>query len=227
MIAIPEIILYGASGHCNALRHSLEQHDAARIAAFIDDFRGDQGHDLDGRPVISFETWRSDYRERPCLVAIADTGTKRTLVARVLAAGGTFCRLYDAPGRGPAGVTIGAGSFAVPPVYVGPNTAVGAHVVVMPMTSIGHDVGIGDYCTICPSATIGGHVQIASAVFVGAGSTIINGKAGRPLVIGAGATIAAGAVVTKSVPPCATVMGNPARPLRDLAATLRTGSGET
>lgn len=220
-MAIPQIILYGASGHSNALKHSLEQHDAARIVAFIDDFRGDQGHAIEGRPVVSFETWRRDHRARPCLVAVADTAVKRTLVERVSAAGGTFCTLYDAPGSAPAQVTIGAGSFVAPPVYVGPNTTLGENVVVMPMSSIGHDVRIGDYCTICPSSTIGGHVEVENAVFIGAGSTIINGKAGKPLVIGAGATIAAGAVVTKSVPRGTTVMGNPARPLRELAVRPR------
>jgi sugar O-acyltransferase (sialic acid O-acetyltransferase NeuD family) len=225
-MAIPQITLYGASGHSNALRHSLEQHDVARVVAFIDDFRGDQGHVIDGRPVVSFETWRRDFRERPCLVAVANTAIKRMLVGRVSAAGGTFCTLYDAPGSTPAKATIGVGSFVVPPVYVGPNTTAGDHVVIMPMTSIGHDVRIGDYCTICPSSTIGGHVDIESAAFIGAGSTIINGKAGKPLVIGASATIAVGAVVTKSVLPGATVMGNPARPLRELAANLRSGRCE-
>ncbi|RME98758.1 MAG: acetyltransferase, partial [Alphaproteobacteria bacterium] len=40
------------------------------------------------------------------------------------------------------------------------------------------------------------------------------GKPGEPIVIGAGATVGMGAVVTRSVPPGETVVGNPARPLR-------------
>jgi len=42
---------------------------------------------------------------------------------------------------------------------------------------------------------------------IGANATILPG-----LIIGAGAMVGAGAVVTKDVPPGATVMGNPARP---------------
>lgn len=220
MIA-PEIVLYGASGHAHAVRCALEAQGLARVVALIDDFRGEEGLSVGGRPVISFARWRQDYRAHPCLIAIADTATKRRLAQRVAEAGGAICTLYDAPGRAPVEVMVGAGSFIVLPAYVGPNTRIGAHVIVMPMSSVGHDVTIGDHVTICPSCTIGGHVAVGSGAFIGAGSTIVNGKADRPLVIGAGATVAAGSVVTKSVEAGTTVMGNPARPLRALAAERR------
>ena len=95
------------------------------------------------------------------------------------------------------------------------------HVQILPMHSIGHDVVIGRYATVTPGVTVSGYVHIGEEAFIGAGATIVNGRPGKPLVIGAGATVAAGAVVMKSVAPGATVMGNPARPLRDLARSRR------
>jgi acetyltransferase-like isoleucine patch superfamily enzyme len=49
------------------------------------------------------------------------------------------------------------------------------------------------------------------------GTTIINGRQDRPLVVGKGTLVGAGSVVTKLVPPGAKVAGNPARSLRELA----------
>ena len=48
--------------------------------------------------------------------------------------------------------------------------------------------------------------RIESGASIGGGATLLPG-----LLIGAGATVGAGAVVTKDVPPGATVVGNPAR----------------
>jgi alcohol dehydrogenase len=51
------------------------------------------------------------------------------------------------------------------------------------------------------------------AVMTGAGAVIKQGQPGVPVVIGRGAVVGMGAVVTKSVPPGVTVVGNPARPM--------------
>ena len=56
---------------------------------------------------------------------------------------------------------------------------------------------------------IEGPVTINDNVWVGAKATIIPG-----VTIGEGAVIAMGAVVTKDVPPCAVVGGNPAKILK-------------
>ena len=49
------------------------------------------------------------------------------------------------------------------------------------------------------------------ALGIGAGAMIKQGTPDQPLVIGVGAIVGMGAVVTKSVPAGATVVGNPAR----------------
>ena len=56
-----------------------------------------------------------------------------------------------------------------------------------------------------------GNITIEDHVYVGAGAMIRQGKPGKPLVIGQGAVIGMGAVVTKDVPEGVTVVGNPAR----------------
>lgn len=55
-------------------------------------------------------------------------------------------------------------------------------------------------------STSNGHIKVCDDVWIGYGATILSG-----VVINQGAIIAAGSVVTKSVPPYAIVGGNPVK----------------
>jgi hypothetical protein len=70
---------------------------------------------------------------------------------------------------------------------------------------------IGDFVTFAPSAQCNGNVVVDDYAYIGTGAVIKEGTRERPLVIGKGATVGMGAVVTKDVAPFTTVVGNPAR----------------
>jgi sugar O-acyltransferase (sialic acid O-acetyltransferase NeuD family) len=223
----PQVVIYGASGHSFAIAqvftYSFAPIRVCDVVAFIDDYRGGQGLELHGTPIVSFSHWRERLLAFPCFVAVADPSARRQLAEKVLAAGGRFEGLYNRAELSMAHVTIGVGTIVATPTYIGPNSRIGNHVQIMPMCSIGHDVLIGDFVTVCPSCTVSGYVIIEAGVFIGAGSTIVNGTLNRPLVVGRGARVSAGAVVTKPIPSWTTVAGNPARPLRELAQRLVIG----
>lgn len=133
---------------------------------------------------------------------------------------------------------IGAGTRIWQFVVVLPNARIGQDCNICSHCLIENDVVIGDRVTvksgvqlwdglrvdddvfIGPNVTFtndkhpkSGNVnfkllstRIESGVSIGGGSTLLPG-----VLIGAGATVGAGAVVTKDVPPGATVIGNPAR----------------
>ncbi|QIB34489.1 hypothetical protein [Ancylobacter pratisalsi] len=222
---VPDIAVYGASGHAYAVTCVLEEglrgQPQARVAAYIDDFEGGKGGTFKGMPLLNFEQWHQVAPRLPIFISIGKTAARRKLAEKVLAAGGWLADLHVAPAHRFRDVAIGVGTSVCPPCYIGPETRIGDNIHIMPMCSIGHEVEVGDHCTICPSCTISGHVVIEPGVFLGAGATIVNGRVDRPLVIGAGATVAAGAMVSKSVAPGETVMGNPARPLREMARARR------
>lgn len=205
----------------HSLDHASSPDGICDTVAFIDDRVGGTGLSLFDRPIISFEQWREHHRHLVAMVAVGSPPARRRLVEKMLEAGGVFRSIYGQSRFNPAQIEIGAGAAIATQVYVGPNTSIGNHVHIMPMCSIGHDVTIRDYSTVAPGCTISGHVVIEAEVFIGAGSTIVNGRAGAPLIIGHGTVIAAGSTVTKSLPAGSKVAGNPARPLRQIAMENR------
>lgn len=107
-------------------------------------------------------------------------------------------------------IDLGPGTVVCANSVLTCNLVLGAHVQVNLACTIGHDAAIGDFSTLSPGVNISGCVHLERGVFVGTNACIINGKTDRPLRIGAGAVIAAGACVTKDVPPHALVAGVPA-----------------
>lgn len=67
------------------------------------------------------------------------------------------------------------------------------------------------------AVTIGKPIVIKSNVWIAAGATIIGG-----VTVGENSVVAAGAVVTKDVPPNALVGGNPARIIRTIGGEIQT-----
>ena len=220
------VVLYGASGTAVAAREfwragSLWSSGVplCEVVGYIDDFRGDDSISIDGVPVMTLEKWRKRLPDVPCMIAIGDPHARRRLVARVKSAGGSFCSVYDSNGWISPDITVGEGTMIAPaPTYIGPLTTIGNHVMIMHFSVINHNCTIGDYVVICPSVNVSGQVVIEDEVFIGVGATIVNGSEQKPLRIGRGATVCAGAVVFRSVAAKTKVAGNPAQDLRSLFA---------
>ena len=213
----PRIVLYGASGYAalwrDMVRRGFRGAPLAEVVAFIDDFAPQVVASVEGVPVISFAAWRRELAGLPVAVTIGDPGDRRRLAEQVAAAGGRFTSLDYSANLFSASIAIGEGCLLASTLYVGPFTTIGRHVHLNPMASVGHDCQIGDFVTVCASCTISGYVTVEDGVFLGAGSTIVNGTSKQRLIIGAGAFVGAGAVLTRSLPEGARVFGNPARDL--------------
>jgi len=111
-------------------------------------------------------------------------------------------------------VEIAEGAALSPFVSITSNIKIGKCFHANLYSYVEHDCVIGDFVTFAPGVQCNGNIHIHDHVYIGAGAVIKQGTPDQPLIIGRGAVVGMGAVVTKSVPAGVTVVGNPARLLK-------------
>ncbi len=177
------------------------------VAGFLDDHaRGPTT--AEGWPILG--TVDQGRTAMSCVIAVGAPRTRRRLAMRLQHFHPRFTAI-DVGGRRHPTVDIAAGSMMVAGVRTTVMTSIGTHFIANLNCTIGHDVRIGDFVTLAPLVAVSGNVQIGSGVEIGTGACIREG-----LRIGEGAMVGMGAVVVKDVEPNTVVVGNPARPVKDL-----------
>jgi UDP-perosamine 4-acetyltransferase len=102
-------------------------------------------------------------------------------------------------------VTLAPGVFVGPQAVIGPRTTISEGAIINTSAVVEHDCQVGAFTHVAPGSVLTGAVIVGRDVMVGARSVIVPER-----VVGDGAFIAAGAVVTKNVEPGTRVAGCPA-----------------
>jgi sugar O-acyltransferase (sialic acid O-acetyltransferase NeuD family) len=161
-----------------------------------------------GRDVLSFE---DEFEPGSFVVGVGDPDLRRRLASMAVARGlEPVSVVHPSSVCDSDRVDVAAGAVLCAGTILTADIQIGSHAYLNIGASVSHDVTIGDFSVLSPRATVCGHVRIGHGVMVGAGATIINGTAARPLRIGDDAVIAAGACVTRDVEQGSMVAGVPA-----------------
>lgn len=215
---IKKLVLIGAGGFGREVALSLIRtinlnKPTYELLGFLDD--GKQFHSgmsIDGIPWLGNRYWILDHKEDVfCTCTVGRSALKRSIQEELTEKGVKFesiiaNNMYIAPNS-----TIGPGCVIYGGVTISVNCKIGAGVLFNDGVKLGHDVTIGDYTVIMPDTGISGCCKIGSEVDIGGHAFIIPGKK-----VGDGARIAAGSIVFSNVKAGSTVLGNPAKRMREL-----------
>jgi len=153
----------------------------------------------------SVEEWARNSAPRSRYVlGIGDPAVRRRITEQLSRAGvQAFTAIHPSATFG-ANSQVGAGSVICAGVAVSNHVRLGRFVHLNPNATIGHDAVLEEFVSVNPGAVISGGVAIGASVLIGASATVL-----QNLAVGEGSILGAGSVVTRHVPPHATVKGVP------------------
>ena len=207
--------IYGASGCGRSLmpvaRQQLARESDVSEIVFIDDAL-ESVAEVNGHRAINYLAFLNETAsEKYVQIAIANSHVREKIAQRLKMDGIHLWSIIADHVVLMDQIELAEGSALSPFVTIGSNVKIGKCFHANLYSYVEHDCVIGDFVTFAPGVKCNGNIHIQDHAYIGAGAMIKQGTPDQPLIIGAGAVVGMGAVVTKSVPAGATVVGNPAR----------------
>lgn len=181
-------------------------------AVFIDDAVTDDARIVNGHRVLSYREFvEGEFPDKFVSIAIADGKVRARILDRLGSDGVRTFSVVSPSATVLDGNVIADGAVLCGYSHVTSNARIGRCFHANIYSYVAHDCIIGDFVTLAPGAKVNGNVVVEDYAYIGTGAMIRQGRPGQPIVIGEGAVVGMGAVVTKDVARGSTVVGNPAR----------------
>ena len=204
--------IYGAGGFGREISSLLRAYPGVNSDIyFIDD--GLAGATISDLQVLSLDQFAALNGDKRVSLAIADSRIRENLYDKVRKRGLSFESIFDQTSIIGRNVEIGKGAVLMAYSHITCSVKIGRQFHANFYSYVAHDCQIGDFVTFAPRVNCNGNVKIENHAYIGTGAILKQGTPDKPLLIGEGAVVGMGAVVTKDVPAGAVVVGNPARPL--------------
>ena len=221
---LKKIVLIGAGGFGREVATIIEMRNKVavqsgkepvyKLLGFLDD--GENYHEgmfINGYPWLGKKEWILAHKDEVLCNCTIGKPSVKAEIQKMLEMQGVKFETLIAWGSfvfSPL-ADIGPGCVFYGGVTISVNCKIGAGVLLNLNVNVGHDVVIGDYTTVMPSTGISGGCMIGEEVSIGGHAFIVPGRK-----IGEKATVAAGSIVFTNVRAGTTVLGNPARRMKEL-----------
>lgn len=143
-------------------------------------------------------------------VAIGENHLRLRLLARALEIGFELVNAVSPSAILSPSITLGTGTAIMAGAIINAAARIGDGVIINTNASVDHDCCIGHGAHIGPASALAGGVQVGEESSLGVGTCVIPG-----IRIGNRVTIGAGSVVIRDIPDDVTVVGVPARIVRE------------
>lgn len=208
------VLIIGAGGHAQVVADILlRMQDAGEDVipvGFLDDNRELMHRTFLGLPVLGTIGDRSGVAHDALIVALGDNRTRRRTFERLRKEGERFATAKHPRATVAPDVQIGEGCMICAGVVINTGTVVGSNVILNTACTVDHHNHIESHVHVAPGSHLGGGVIIGEGSLIGIGSTVM-----PRLKTGAWSVVGAGALVHTNVQDRATVVGVPAKPVRN------------
>jgi len=207
------IIILGAGGHGRVVLDIFLQNGKHKPVGFLDNNKNLHGRRVDGLPVLGGMEQLEDLRKHGiegAVVAIGDNGIRRAMGNIIKQHAFELVNAVHPSAQLATSVSLSKGVVIAAGALVCAHCQIGDYTILNTGCIVDHESMIGTSAHICPGVRLAGHVTVESGAFVGIGATIV-----QNVRLGFESVVAAGAVVIRDVEPMTTVVGVPARVVKD------------
>jgi UDP-perosamine 4-acetyltransferase len=207
-----DVVILGAGGHGKVVLDILRAAEQHRISGFLDADAALADTTVSGVKVLGHVNLLLKLRQqkiRGAVVAIGDNRVRQSYARLVFEAGMELLNAIHPTASISRSAKVGKNVVIAAGAVICAEASLADSVIANTSCVIDHECEIGESSHICPGVVLGGRVRIGSGAMVGLGARVL-----PCLSVGDHAIVGAGATVIRDVPAGATVVGVPARVIK-------------
>lgn len=199
-----KVVVFGAGGHARVVIDCLQ--DQGITVAGVFDAKPVSSENYPAIPYLGNYDTRVAH-DLPMIIAIGNNLSRKTLSEK---SSHKFAVAIHPSASVSANATVAEGTMILHRAILQTRSIVGRHVILNTGSQVDHDCVLEAFVHIGPGAVLCGSITVGEGALIGAGAVITPG-----ITIGKWAIVGAGAVVIENVPDHATVVGSPARIIKE------------